>query len=69
MNTIPSTTFSEFKSYSEQGHLLLAVTLSTKIKNTEEGERFMESQHFRALWERHLIGQLEQRLPLITSTG
>lgn len=63
MNTIPSTTFSEFKSYSEQGHLLLAVTLSTKIKNTEEGERFMESQHFRALWEQHLIGQFALLIP------
>jgi hypothetical protein len=63
MATDPSTAFTEFKSYSEQGHLLLAVTLSTKIKNTEEGERFMESQHFRALWEQHLIGQFEKLLP------
>ena len=63
MNTIPSTTFTEFKSYSEQGHLLLAVTLSTKIKNNEEGVRFTESQVFCALWEQHLLGQFALLIP------
>jgi len=63
MSTIPSTAFTEFKSYSEQGHLLLAVTLSTKIKNTEEGERFIESKNFRGLWDRHLVGEFQNLLP------
>ena len=63
MATDPSTAFTEFKSYSEQGHLLLAVTLSTKIKNNEEGERFTESQFFRALWDQHLIDQFALLIP------
>jgi hypothetical protein len=58
-----STAYAEFCSHAVQGHLLLAVTLSTKIKNNEEGERFTESQFFRSLWEQHLIGQFALLIP------
>ena len=63
INPTRSTAYAEFCSHANQGHLLLAVTLSTKIKNTEEGERFTESQFFRALWDQHLIGQFALLIP------
>jgi len=52
-----------FSEYSTQGHLLLAVTLVTAIKDDEEGSKFSKTQSFRELWDKYLLQAFRQYLP------
>jgi hypothetical protein len=47
------------KSYLEQGHLVLAVTLSTFVKS----DRWAHSDRTRHLWDHHFIYRVERLLP------
>ena len=55
--------YPELVAYSEHGHLLLAVTLSTKIHPTPEGLKFSSTEHFLSLWNKHLLEEFASLLP------
>jgi len=61
--TETDTSFDELVSYSENGHLLLAVTLSTKIHPTPEGLMFSSTEQFLSLWKKHLVNEFAMLLP------
>jgi hypothetical protein len=70
LNTKPSKTngtlqskIREFTRLSDQGHLLLAVTLVTLVPNDEQGLKFSRTQDFHGMWNKFLLQAFQQHLP------
>jgi hypothetical protein len=50
----------KYQHYDSNGHLVLAVTLSTYVRS----ERFAESDRMRHMWDQHFIRRIQRRLPI-----
>jgi hypothetical protein len=57
------TVIDEFERCSQQGHLLLAITLTTLVPNSTSGLEFSKTQTFRELWDKFLIQAFAAHLP------
>lgn len=53
----------EFTNHSENGHLLLAVTLVTLVPNDDQGNQYSRTQDFHELWNKFLLQAFQQFLP------